>query len=234
MNPVQAKHKFLSQALMEVSMASKTRKNLSSAKESREAGKGLPRIVGILLLVFCIVLIALSGVLLYKYNELQHNIETWVDYATALQGISGIGEPKPTHIHADFAVYVNGQRISFNVSEYHEKNDLTHIHLGNPEGDKTIHIHSTGITFGHFLRSLGMSLNSECFAMQSERFCNSPNASLKFYVNGENNPEYGDYYMHDLDKLLISYGNDGPEQIMTQISSVTDYSKLYSENPELG
>ncbi len=50
------------------------------------------------------------------------------------------------------------------------------------------------------------------------------------YVKHENetwgqNFEYGDYAFEDLDKILITYGDETEEEIIMQQNNVTDFSK---------
>lgn len=142
------------------------------------------------------------------------------------------------HEHADFKVYLNGQAFDFKSPKFQssKENPLdpdAHLHDGN--GDVT-HKHRKGITLGYFFKSLGMTFDQNCFVVDQEtRYCNEGNKKLKFYVNGKPQEQLHDYEFSDLDRVLISYGNETEEQIKPQLDFVTDMACLYSEKcPERG
>ncbi len=184
----------------------------------------------ILLLIIIVILLAVSVSFYNSNKNLKDTMIEWQNYAHSLEGVAGLEGATKTHIHADFAVYVNSERISFNNSAFDEKDDLVHIHLDNTNGDKIIHVHLTGITFGQWLKSIGGDLNAQCLTLPNqESFCNNENSMVMFFVNGKRNEKYGDYKIQDLDKILVSYGNkDNVTELLKEISSVTDYAKVYS------
>ena len=49
--------------------------------------------------------------------------------------------------------------------------------------------------------------------------------SLDFFINGKEHPDIGNYVFRDLDKILVSYGDETEEELIKQINSVTDYAK---------
>lgn len=135
---------------------------------------------------------------------------------------------RSTHAHVDFKVFMGGDEVSFNKEEFSEANRFVHVHIGNANGDKIIHVHSTNISIGDFFTTLGMEFNSECFILETdESFCNDDEKKLKFFVNGEENSDFGNYVMQDLDRILVTYGSD-ENQIQEQIEKVTDFSCIFS------
>ncbi|HLC76696.1 MAG TPA: hypothetical protein VJH04_00675 [archaeon] len=141
-------------------------------------------------------------------------------------------ETTKTHEHADFAVFLNGEQydfsqerfMTFNNTELSELVDL-HDMKGN-----IIHKHAKGITLGYFFGTLGIKFSSTCFVAESE-YC----GPLKMFVNGQPNYDFGDYKFNDLDRILISYGDETEEQIANQISSVGTEACIQSGKcPERG
>lgn len=143
------------------------------------------------------------------------------------------------HKHADIAIYVNNRKIDlskekFQSSEDDRKHKHSHHHdnVGN-----IIHQHKSGITLGEHFKSLGMKFTDECLKLANgQEYCNNENNSLKFFVNGERNTEYGDYVFKDLDRILISYGPKlDSNNIEWQLKQVTDKACIYSGKcPERG
>lgn len=149
-------------------------------------------------------------------------------------------EAKPlgekVHEHADFAVYLNGEKFDFTPSKYQssETNPLdpdTHLHDGNAE---ITHKHRKGITLGYFFETLGMKFDTQCFVTDDgKKYCNEGGKTLKMFVNGKENIQFGNYEFTDLDRILISYGDQ--TGVADQITSITDMACLYSEKcPERG
>lgn len=140
---------------------------------------------------------------------------------------SRIGPVGSTHLHADYKIYIDGKAVDFAKREYMVK--APYVHIEGMNGD-VIHVHATGVTIGDFFETLGMKLTKECFELKKQKYCTVGERTLKFYVNGEPNDLFGDYLMADGDKLLISYGDDSPEEIQKQLASITDYAKGESEH----
>ena len=141
------------------------------------------------------------------------------------------------HVHADFKVYLNGEMFNFTQEKYMSSNTSKlsqFVHLHDMDGD-VIHVHMSTVNLGMFFTSLNMNLNSTCFATENQTYCNSPQGTLKVFVNGQPNYEFDTYKPKDLDRILITYGNEGPELIQYQLASVTDKACIPSEKcPERG
>jgi len=149
-------------------------------------------------------------------------------------------EAKPlgekVHEHADFAVYLNGEKFDFTPAKYQSSkenplNEDAHLHDGN--GDVT-HKHRKGITLGYFFETIGMKFDSQCFVTDDDKqYCNTDSKKLSMYVNGKENTAFGNYEFTDLDRILITYGDQ--TGVADQITSIKDDACLYSEKcPERG
>lgn len=130
------------------------------------------------------------------------------------------------HAHADFSVMLNGKELDFSKLEYDAVDTLIHLHLRNYKGDKVLHIESRAAELGDFFASLGMLFNSTCFAADEE-YCSNKTHTLKFFINGVANEEYDRYKPNDLDRILISYGNE--TDLSAQISAVTELACIFSQ-----
>ena len=109
------------------------------------------------------------------------------------------------HLHADVKVYINGQQINFSQSKYQLRNSFVHFEDGNGE---VAHVHAAGLTVGYMLKSLGIDFNSNCIIVESESYCSEKDKKLKFYINNKINKEFDKYIIKDVDKILVSYGNE--------------------------
>lgn len=171
-----------------------------------------------LYVVLGLVIIALA---LFAFHQ-NNTITSFNTAYRAQQSLSGIGDYDSTHEHADMAMYINGVKIDFTKEEYQEKHPL--VHLEAPErGPGVIHKHATGITYGMFFETIGIDLG-DCLVINEKEFCDGNGRSLKYYVNGRIVPNLASLDIHDLDKVLISYGSESTSEIQTQLTSIGNHA----------
>ena len=157
-----------------------------------------------------------------------------------MDSMSTIGVLGSSHIHADWKIYINSGPLDNKffaplAMDMSGKSTITSsfIHVdksrgddGDPSLEKTgdvIHMHATGVPLWIFFDSVGMEFNKDCLSLPtSERFCNNGKKTLKFYVNGQPNGQYEKYVFSDLDKILISYGDE--TDLSQQLNSITEFS----------
>lgn len=145
-----------------------------------------------------------------------------------------IGPLGSTHIHADFAVFLDGKEITPLPPKYYVRNQFVHVEEGTGPGT-VIHMHATNVPIGFFFRSLGMNFNSECFRLDNgKELCNSGDKTLKMFVkhgSGDwaENRQFHTYVFSDLDKILVTYGNETEDEIKRQQDAVTDFAVANSD-----
>ncbi|QQR92326.1 MAG: hypothetical protein IPJ89_04185 [Candidatus Iainarchaeum archaeon] len=149
-------------------------------------------------------------------------------------------ENQEFHAHADFALFIDGQRMDFNraafMSDANTQLDgLTHLHDFNPF---VIHYHAQNIPLKRFFNSLDMKWQDDCFTIGNQTpLCNdtATGKSWKLYVNGQLNPQNENYIAKDLDRILIAYGNNTPQELHDLLNAVTDVACIQSSKcPERG
>ncbi len=149
-----------------------------------------------------------------------------------------IGPVGSTHIHADLGLFLDGKEITPLPEKYFVR--ISEVHMeGGPGVGTVMHMHSTGVPLKMFFNSLGMSFDSKCFQFEGQRYCSDETKNLKMLVKHEGgqweqNTDFESYVFKDLDKILITYGNETPEQIAEQQKQVTDASRLNSERKMTG
>ncbi|MBI2530066.1 MAG: hypothetical protein HYW05_02905 [Candidatus Diapherotrites archaeon] len=144
-----------------------------------------------------------------------------------------IGLLGSAHAHAEFRVYVNGAQIDFSkYAELHEEamqnksaetSSFIHVHEEEAphKAGEILHMHASGVPLWVFFESIGMEFSKNCLKIQAgEEFCNAPEKTLKFYVNGRQNSSFENYAPKDDDKILISYGSESEDEIKGQLDSV--------------
>ena len=178
--------------------------------------------------VFYALILILAALLMGQWLSkaaLSSQLNNIVKENNQLHLLSGIGPLASTHIHADVKVYINGQSIDFSQRKYQLTTSFIHFEEGL--GD-VVHIHATGMTIGQLFKSLKGDINNNCVVLESQSHCSENEKKLKFYVNGQPNNEFSNYVIRDLDKILVSYGNENDPEIQKQLSSITNLAPRYS------
>jgi hypothetical protein len=167
--------------------------------------------------------------------------------ALAACGRSGPAQnPDPNHTHADFAVFLGGNRADFAEEIYMsgsskegedhsaDHHQFFHLHDGN---GTVIHRHKPALTLGEFFSSLpGVRYRGDEFLFMDCLGCANAQGSwrVRLFVNGEERTEGSEYPFSDLDKIVLTDTTD-PAELRSQLRSVSDDACLYSRTcPERG
>ena len=119
------------------------------------------------------------------------------------------------HEHASLLVRIFGDKFDFDSPAYQIKSSW--IHFEDSDGT-TIHRHSSGVTLGYLFANLGIGIDSECYKFPDGRqFCTNEDYSLKYYINHQIVDDISDYVIQEGDRILITFGNETPEQIEEQL-----------------
>lgn len=126
--------------------------------------------------------------------------------------------PEPTHFHANFALYVDGERVDLSGDEYME--DVTacamgetvlpraRVHLHNNDPD-VVHVHHEGVTWGHLFANLGMGVGKKYIANRDGAVLTEGGGrTLKFVLNGRPQFAIHNELVRPGDRLLVSYGGE--------------------------
>lgn len=162
---------------------------------------------------------------------------------TCQAGTPGCELRSPTHLHANFAVVIRGEKFDFNQDEFlsvenNDRSPLAHLHVPR---FSVAHIHRTGTSWDEFFRSIGFQLSDpsvsgtspekSCLKLpDGENLCASASESFKFFVNGTRVDGVAFTNMSDLDKVLISFGSESADVVARdQLGLVGDDACIPSE-----
>jgi hypothetical protein len=121
------------------------------------------------------------------------------------------------HVHAAFAVKINGTKLDFSDNKYQVKSRFMHVENGD---GNTLHRHSTGVPIAEFFRSIKMNVTDSCFTNDNgTKYCSNGKENLEFYVNGNKTKSIADYVFNDDDRILIVYG-DSPIQVKQDLDQL--------------
>lgn len=164
-------------------------------------------------------------------------------------------QPEPAfHEHADFAMYLNGERVDFSLDEFmsvtpckvvqapfgvaiaqahgatqDSLKDDVHLHdnIGN-----VVHVHAEGIDWADFFTSIGMSFTGTTFQDHLGNITtNDEENAFRFFVNGEEVDMIDELEIRNNDKVLISYGPRDRvyEDFAFELASISNDACYYSE-----
>jgi hypothetical protein len=152
--------------------------------------------------------------------------------------------PHQTHYHANFAVYLNGEREQFKGGQYYEEVAVCNLHdtmtpkmrthMHNEENG-VVHVHDDGVTWGQFFENLGWIVGPD-FIRTPERLYMADDAKkLHIVLNGDNLTGLSSItneVIGDTDRLLVSYGDVDENTLDKQFDSVLSNAGEYNNRPD--
>lgn len=155
-----------------------------------------------------------------------------------------VQNPDPDHVHADFAVWVNGEKLDFSAPELMSDHPddaaepatgtgkhldpYFHLHDGNGH---VIHSHKPGLPLKEFFTSIQVGFSTFCYAsfepMADGQICGE--TPFRLFVNGKEMP-FDDlkYSFKDMEKILIT--NAGTDaDVQAELKEMTDDACMYSK-----
>jgi hypothetical protein len=121
------------------------------------------------------------------------------------------------HVHAAFAVKLNGTKLDFSNNKYQVKSRFMHVENGD---GNTLHRHATGVPVAEFFKSIKMNVTNSCFTNDNgTKYCSNGKENLEFFVNGNKTKSIADYVFNDDDRILIVYG-DSPIQVKQDLDQL--------------
>lgn len=153
-----------------------------------------------------------------------------------------VENPDPNHTHADFAVWVNGEKLNFSADELmsggstEEEGEDGHghahlhpyLHLHDGVGH-VIHRHKPGLTLKEFFDSLQVGFDEKCygsFAPMADGFiCGE--TLFRMFMNGKEQPFDLEYAFSDTDQILLT-NTENDAEVTKELEGLTDDACLYS------
>jgi hypothetical protein len=131
--------------------------------------------------------------------------------------------PDPVHYHANFGVFINGQRQPFDSPLFYEEvqactqddvqNPRGRVHLHQPDFD-VVHVHDEAVTWGNFFENIGYSLSDSSLVADGQLYSGD---DLRFVLNGQAEQFVANRIISSGDVLLVSYGTTELTQEYAQI-----------------
>jgi hypothetical protein len=139
--------------------------------------------------------------------------------------------PAHTHYHANFSVFINGQREEFASPFYYEESgagactadeamtpaERTHMH--DNEND-IVHVHDTAVTWGQFFQNLGWTVNDTLIQARDKVYLADATHKITFLIDGQPYQNVANEVIKDQSRLLVDYGDTSQATLDKEMSSV--------------
>ena len=206
--------------------ASRTPETMTAAERSRPPRGSLPPRAWLPIIVLLVAAVVALAVLLILNSG-----DGEPDVVVCEPGTPGCELRQEVHWHADFALYIRGERYDFNQERFvsDEEDQLSeNVHIHGTR-DSVVHVHREGTTWREFFDSLGFELTDQCLTTpEGEQLCNSDTERLSFVLNGVRLDGLAFQDITDIDRALISFGSESDEQLLEQYAQVTDEACIVS------
>lgn len=149
------------------------------------------------------------------------------------------------HYHANFAVYINGQKEEFKSPLFYEEVEScgetdvekpeTRTHMHNQE-NSIVHVHDHAATWGHFLANLGFGLTNKSLTNEkNQTFVDEVDGKqLSFVLNGETTTTVANRIIENEDVLLITYGDESQDVLDQRAKSIPTDAHKYNDQLDPG
>lgn len=148
--------------------------------------------------------------------------------------------PENTHYHANFALFIDGEREQFdNFSFYEEvsscgtgeQNPARRVHM-HDNINNVVHVHDEEVTWVHFFENLRFGLGDKSVTTDDGVFSSDDDNQLSFILNGEKVREISGRIIGDEDVLLVSYGSESDDELQQQYAQIEESAGGYNETAD--
>jgi len=148
----------------------------------------------------------------------------WLGVALGVFGLGavrflGVSPPEATHFHANWAIYIEGERLDLSDQRYMEEvsscytvdgevtpQQRVHMHEGNHD---VVHVHHAGATWGHLAGNLGIGLGEGYLILDDgTRIFDGEDGRFTYILNGRALTSAHNQLLSSEDRLLINYGSE--------------------------
>ncbi len=154
--------------------------------------------------------------------------------------------PPVTHHHANWAVFVGGERLDLSDDRFMEDvascrtspesirpQDRIHLHDGD---DDVVHVHHPAATWGQLLANLEMAAGPDyLFTPDGSKHFAGDDSLVVFIRNGQRVYDLSNETVRSEDRVVISFGTETPEEVMERhFSQVADNAAEHNEMADPG
>lgn len=152
--------------------------------------------------------------------------------------------PKRVHYHANFAVYINGQREQFKDIFYYvdaggtcnlqqKMTPYERAHLHDNIND-VVHVEDEAVTWGQFFQNIGWVIDPKLVRTPDQLLLADSGNKLTFILNGEQTDKVINSVIGDKDRLLVDFGSTDSQTLQQEFESVASTAGIYNGSKDAG
>ncbi len=146
--------------------------------------------------------------------------------------------PERVHYHANFAIYINGQRETFHSPLYYEEKGgascnvstiLTpneRVHMHDNVGD-VVHVHDRAVTWGAFFQNLHWAVGDGFIKTAETMYLADDTHQVQYLINSHAFQDISNEVIHDKDRLVVDYGNTSSSTLQKEYGHVSTSAATY-------
>jgi hypothetical protein len=127
-------------------------------------------------------------------------------------------DPTLREDRAAFAIFINGKKQDLTAAKFLNRSTDAYLTSQIPD---VIFLANSEITWGTFFKTLPMSLNEECITIDNT-YCTGQGGTLQVFINSQKQTNFLNTKIIDGDRVLITFGQETPEQISLQMQQVAN------------
>lgn len=145
------------------------------------------------------------------------------------------------HYHANFALYINGQREEFKGMQYYtevnacmvsnavkQPSERVHMH---DSVNNVVHVEDNSVTWGQFFTNLGWIMGpTSIISPDGTVYGENGDNKLHLMLNNQDYTDFGgmqNTVINDKDKLLVSFGNENDSALKQQYNNIPSTAQKY-------
>jgi hypothetical protein len=153
--------------------------------------------------------------------------------------------PASTHYHANFALYINGQREMFRGPQYYTDAlactadsvitpmERAHMH---DNVNNVVHVEDHAVTWGQFFANIGWYMGPNFIEdPNGTMYLENGNNLLHLILNGQDYTDLGgvaNKVINDQDKLLVSFGDIDGATLRQEYNAIPSTAHHYDVTPD--
>jgi len=154
--------------------------------------------------------------------------------------------PPHVHYHANFALYINGQREEFKGAQYYQEVSICNASTGitipqqrahmHDDVNDVVHVHDHAVTWGQFFENLGWYVGPDFIQTADGTLYKDDGSSvLHVFINGQDYTgltPLTNTVIKDQSRVLVSYGDISDSQLQQEYKTVPSTAKHYDETTD--
>ena len=139
-------------------------------------------------------------------------------------------QDKTVHYHANFALYINGQKDPLDdFTQYEEVQACSGESKENPKGrahlhkpnTHVVHVHDDAVTWNTFYANIGYGLTDQSITVDGKVYVDGQDGKeLTFILNGKKVDTAANRVIENTDALLVNYGSESDDEIMSHYNDI--------------